>query len=328
MVEYYSKRFSKLRTSTSAKHWSERTRRKAPHKALLLLVVIDHFAQGSISTNLLELNTDLIQTFASYWSKVMPAERRGNISYPFFHLRSEPFWHLIPKPAKTSQLEKKTTVSSVSELNELILGATLDEELYNLLLNETDRETLRKVLVETYFAPELQHELLAKGEINVKAFQYSLELVEPKKMPKIKDAAPGYSAPVRDQGFRLALVKVYNHRCTVCGIRALTPEGHTVIEAAHIIPWSISHNDNPRNGVALCKLCHWMFDECLLTISKEYAVMISPQLSANQNIPGHLVTLDGRGIVDPINEAFLPEVKSLNWHYREVFRAKKEGTLR
>ncbi|MCB8986015.1 MAG: HNH endonuclease [Ardenticatenaceae bacterium] len=26
--------------------------------------------------------------------------------------------------------------------------------------------------------------------------------------------------------------------------------------AAHIIPWSESHNDDPRNGLALCHLCH------------------------------------------------------------------------
>jgi putative restriction endonuclease len=231
---------------------------------------------------------------------------------------------LVPKPAKTAELEKKTTVSSITELNDLILGATLDEELHALLLNETDRETLRKMLVETYFAPELQDELLAQGEINIKAFQYSLELVEPKNVPKVKNKVAGYSAPIRDQGFRLALVKAYNHRCTVCGICALTPEGHTVIEAAHIIPWSISHDDNPRNGVALCKVCHWMFDEGLLTISSKYIVIISPQLSADQNIPGHLVTLEGRGIIEPINKIFLPEMESLIWHYREVFRAKRE----
>jgi hypothetical protein len=70
-----------------------------------------------------------------------------------------------------------------------------------------------------------------------------------------------------------------------------------------------------------------MFDEGLLTISSKYAVIISPQLSVNQNIPGHLVTLNGRGIIEPINNGFLPDVKSLQWHYSEVFRPKKEESL-
>ena len=32
----------------------------------------------------------------------------------------------------------------------------------------------------------------------------------------------------------------------------LTLEGHTVVDAAHIKPWSASHNDCPTNGMALC----------------------------------------------------------------------------
>ncbi|HEY0427995.1 MAG TPA: hypothetical protein VGC76_09450, partial [Pyrinomonadaceae bacterium] len=38
--------------------------------------------------------------------------------------------------------------------------------------------------------------------------------------------------------FRLAIVKTYTHRCTCCGIKILTADGHTIVEAAHIIPFS------------------------------------------------------------------------------------------
>ena len=65
----------------------------------------------------------------------------------------------------------------------------------------------------------------------------------------------------RKQGFRKAIVSLYDHRCALCGIRLLTPEGHTVVEAAHIIPWSETQDDSPINGMALCKVCHWSFDE-------------------------------------------------------------------
>ena len=72
---------------------------------------------------------------------------------------------------------------------------------------------------------------------------------------------------MRDQGFRRAVVTAYTHRCAFCGIRMRTIDGHTAVDAAHIIPWSLSHNDDPRNGLALCKLCHWSFDEGLLGVS-------------------------------------------------------------
>ncbi|WP_346189974.1 HNH endonuclease [Rubritalea halochordaticola] len=41
-----------------------------------------------------------------------------------------------------------------------------------------------------------------------------------------------------------------------CGLRIRLPGGHTVVDAAHIIPFSESQDDHPRNGIALCKNHH------------------------------------------------------------------------
>ncbi|MFO7461431.1 MAG: HNH endonuclease [Desulfatiglandales bacterium] len=80
---------------------------------------------------------------------------------------------------------------------------------------------------------------------------------------------------IRDQGFRKAIVTIYDHRCALCGIRMLTPDGHTVVEAAHIKPWSESHDDKPTNGLSLCRLCHWSFDEGLMSVGAKYEVLVS-----------------------------------------------------
>ena len=98
---------------------------------------------------------------------------------------------------------------------------------------------------------------------------------------------------MRDQGFRRVIVRAYEHRCALCGLCILTPDGHTAIDAAHIIPWSLSHDDAPRNGMALCRLCHWTFDKGLLTVSARYHVVASPQLSAQ------LVVSLSNGITPP-----------------------------
>ena len=50
----------------------------------------------------------------------------------------------------------------------------------------------------------------------------------------------------------------------------LTPEGHTAVDAAHIVPWRVRHDDRVGNGLALCWLCHWAFDEELLGVSGKY----------------------------------------------------------
>jgi putative restriction endonuclease len=127
---------------------------------------------------------------------------------------------------------------------------------------------------------------------------------------------------VRDQGFRRAIVKAYDHRCALCGIKILTADGHTAVAAAHIIPWSLSHNDDPRNGLALCHLCHWTFDEGLLTFTNHYKTKLSPQLTAVSNLPGHLLTCNGRKLLGPEDDALWPFLDSIRWHRQEIFRGR------
>src|SRR5258708_7742319 len=98
-LSHYVKAFSNLHTAVGD-NWTAETKRRAPNKPLLLLSVIDLFAEGIITTNLIEISPDLLETFTVYWSRVMPPDRRGNIALPFFYLKSEGFWHLIAKPGK------------------------------------------------------------------------------------------------------------------------------------------------------------------------------------------------------------------------------------
>jgi hypothetical protein len=38
------------------------------------------------------------------------------------------------------------------------------------------------------------------------------------------------------------VVHIYEHRCAFCGVRMLTSDGHTAVDAAHVIPWSINND--------------------------------------------------------------------------------------
>ncbi len=100
-----------------------------------------------------------------------------------------------------------------------------------------------------------------------------------------------------------------------------TVDGHTAVDAAHIIPWSVSHNDDPRNGLSLCKLCHWSFDEGLLGVSHRYQVIASKALTAYNNIAGHLLTLHERPLVTPVEEALWPDRAALRWHRAQALRS-------
>jgi putative restriction endonuclease len=316
----YIRLFSKLRTDRSA-GWDARTQGQAPHKPILLLAMLDLFAQGRVMTNLIEITLELGELFASYWEKVA-TERRGNMALPFFHLRSSGFWHLLPQPGQETALDAVRQVDTLSQLGKLVVGAYLDEPLFQLLQNAERRNALRMVLIQRYFSAELQTDLLALGEINMKAFVYGQHLIEQarrqvKETPQEGDA---YQPMVRDQGFRKAVVRIYDHRCALCGVRMLTSDGHTAVDAAHIIPWRISHDDDPHNGMALCGLCHWTFDQGLVGISARYQVLLSRELRIAQNVPGHLQTLEGRAIIGPAEPALWPDVEALGWHREKVFR--------
>lgn len=320
-LAYYLHKFTHLRTDRTG-GWTAATLGQAPHKPFLLLSVLDLFAQGRLSTNLIEITPELGELFAAYWSKVMPSERRGNLALPFFHLRSSSFWHLQARPGMEAALEATRQVDTLNQLGKLILGARLDEELYQLLQVAEARNALRTALIQTYFAPEYHPVLLELGEINLQAFVYSQHLIEQarkqvKEMPGEEDE---YRAAVRNQGFRRAVVLIYNHRCALCGVRMLTSEGRTAVDAAHIIPWSISHDDDPHNGMALCRLCHWTFDQGLVGVSDRYLVLLSAELRIAQNVPGHLLTLESRPIIGPGEPGLWPDIDAFDWHRKNVFR--------
>lgn len=320
-VTTYADKFAHLGVNKNRKTWTAVTTHRAPHKPLLLLSVLDFFEQGSITANLIELTPELGELFSLYWYRLRPPSQRGVITYPFYFLKNDGFWHLQPRPGQEAALAVYRPNAGLIALRELILGAKLDDDLYALLQLPKERSLLRYTLVTTYFSEAAQEALLAQTAVNAAAFRYSEELlaeVHQSNLIKERDVAPA----VRDQGFRRAIVKAYDHRCALCGVRILTADGHTAVAAAHIIPWSESHNDDPRNGLALCHLCHWTFDKGLVTFSDQYQVKTSPQLATTPNIPGHLLTFAGRGLIGPADEMLWPFMDSIRWHRREIFRTR------
>jgi putative restriction endonuclease len=184
---------------------------------------------------------------------------------------------------------------------------------------------LRSVLVgERYFSNEAREVLLQQGFVNREAFIYSEKLLETPGDLTIRDTLPLEEEylPVRGQGFRRAVVTAYSHRCALCGVRVRTLDGHTAVTAAHIVPWSETQDDRPANGMALCRMCHWTFDEGLLGVSQVYGVIASRQLNTLDNLPGYLTNLEGRGIVGPDRKPLWPDTESLRWHRENVLRTQ------
>jgi putative restriction endonuclease len=320
-LDTYLQQFAKLRRAPGPA-WSEATKNCAPHKPILLLALMDLIARGVITSNFIELAGDLVELnelFTGYWRRVVPIPQKSSIAFPFSRLHNEPFWELVPVSGREVTREAINNITSVSQLRSLTLGALLDDDLFLLLQSPVNRMVLRQVLLQSCFSEDAQSVLQEQAQINAEAFSYNLELLQFAHQSRVNEILDGekYKPVVRDQGFRRAVVTSYDHRCALCGVRIVTSEGHTVVDAAHIVPWSVDQNDDIRNGMALCKLCHWAFDEGMMGVSDSYSVITSRQIGADQNVPGFLLTLSGRGIIPPGDRELWPEQKYLGWHRRE-----------
>ena len=120
---------------------------------------------------------------------------------PFFHLRGDGFWHLLPK--ENARLGSQ--IAYMTRLREEVMGARLDEDLYSLILAKENRDRLRSVLIETYFSPETRRFLVEQSAINLGAFVYSEGLLKRPEDTGIQETLPieeAYRPTVRDQGFR------------------------------------------------------------------------------------------------------------------------------
>ena len=318
-LQYYADCFSSLKRAPGTV-WSEATNFRAPHKPFLLLAVMDAIRRGVISSNYIDITGDLNELddlFTDYWHRVLPLGQSSSIAFPFFHLKNEPFWELVLLPeyqGKDNLLPQ--SVSSVKKLREIALGARLDAELFELMQLNESREKLVNSLLFSCFSVTARQALADIYVIHEQAFQYSLFLEEKAHGKKISEVsvADTYREAARNQGFRRIVVRSYNHRCALCGVRIVTPEGRSAVDAAHIIPWSENQNDDIANGMALCKLCHWAFDEGLISVSNSFTVLLSNQLGTHPNAAGLLGTLAGRGIVGPVDQALWPSQSNLKWH--------------
>lgn len=319
-LDSYLQMFARLRRAPN-RIFSDLTRRKAPHKPLLLLAVIDLIHRGVITSPVIDVTADLVELnelFKGYWCRVVPLGHSSSIAFPFSRLNSEPFWALMSAVNQVVDAHQ-LNISSVIQLRRHACAARIDDELFALVNDEVGREALRQVLLEAHFSAEGQRLLAEQMVINDQAYTYSETLYEQAHQPLVREIieAERYKQIVRDQGFRRIVVKTYNHRCALCGLRIITPEGHTAVDAAHIVPWSKSKNDDVRNGMALCKLCHWAFDEGMLGVSQNYRVIAARQIGTDPNVPGILQTLPGRNILSPAERALWPAQDYLAQHRKE-----------
>ena len=298
----------------------DRAHGAAPNKPVLLLALIELIEQGQIRENIISPSPSLFEIFMKYWSIV--TDRRPNLALPFFHLKSEGFWHHHANAGYETALRVTTQIKTVSRLREIIAHASLDGELFTLLTIPHDREVLRQTLIHTYLPEHKQaiERLLSETEqISVyreellRRVEHTFSTQNPIKSVQTEE-------PIRTAGFRQAIMRIYDYTCVVCQLYVLTLDGESVTEAAHIIPFNISGNNDVRNGISLCQLHHWGFDRGLISFTNTYKIIVSGLMVEKGPSEWKFTTLKDKKILVPENKEHYPAQAALAWHREHVFK--------
>lgn len=137
----YEGRFATLKMNASRG-------RVSPHKAAMLLAVIDAIQAGEIADNRIFFSQALKTRFSEHFKRLAGPGDHDNPHLPFFHLRSEGFWHHSIKPGMQSEYDQLTTVGGPGAIDKHIRYVFLDDELFELLGNSLVAELLRTSLMQ------------------------------------------------------------------------------------------------------------------------------------------------------------------------------------
>ena len=313
-LQKYVEKMKRLNTS----------RGTAPHKPLLLLTIIELIERGQMYENKIYYSPDLERTFKKYWDKVIGWNY--SIARPFFFLKSDGFWNLHPNIGYEDELRNTKRIDTTPKLRRLVAYAIMDEVLFVLLTNSQHREIIRQTIINCYLTDikneieDLIQEQRRFTEQQIEEYeQLLLSEVEHPFSPQRSTRSTQLDTPARSRCFRRLIMKLYDYTCAVCRLRVVTTDGESATDAAHIIPFSESYNDDVRNGISLCKLHHWAFDTGLIYLSETYRVVV-PQLTVEQEPMEWLTEFQGELIRLPEHRKFFPAQDALARHREKVLR--------
>ncbi|WP_234405873.1 HNH endonuclease [Leeuwenhoekiella sp. MAR_2009_132] len=299
---------------------------KAPHKPILLISIIDIAERGLLTSNRFDITPELVLRFKEYFAALVETGHHDNFALPFFHMKSEPFYRLIPRMGFERTFDKMKSAKSIYKLIELVAFAEIDKELFELLQIQSYRIIMKKFLLESYFPGHtlaLQankqgylENIIEQQILNDSRAEYVLKLNSIK--AKLEETNFEEELFVRGGVFKKTVPKIYDYTCCISGLKVISNHNFQMVDACHIIPFSQSQDDTISNGISLSPTLHRAFDRGLITIDLKYKVQISSSINESESTR-ELLDLSGFPIKLPKYEKYLPSVEALAWHNQEVF---------
>lgn len=299
---------------------------RAPHKPILLLAIIQQIEKGNINSNKIFITPELLLSFNNYWNLLVDTKHIANFALPFFHMRSEPFWNLVTEPSMKLKITKSKSIKSFKSLKETIAFAEIDKTLFLLLSKPLNQVFFVECLLKKYFSItksnfsfnkiSVEEEKIEYQILNEEKLEYQNNLIELRAI--LDDDKFEEELFIRGGLFKKTIPKIYNYSCCISEMKIESSTNAQMIDACHIMPFSISNDDTIPNGISLSPNLHRAFDRGLITINKDYIVSISPSVKENNSVFS-LSQFNGKKIILPEKTSWFPSVESLLWHKKEIF---------
>jgi putative restriction endonuclease len=123
---------------------------------------------------------------------------------------------------------------------------------------------------------------------------------------------------LRDRVFRRVVLRAYDERCAITGLKLINGAGRAEVASAHIRPVEASGPDIVSNGIALSGTAHWMFDRGLIGLADNLEILISRQVNDPASIRS-IINKSGRALV-PRRLSDRPHPRFLKWHRENCFK--------
>ena len=271
---------------------------RAPHKPLLLLWVLARLQRGE--PRLAPFRE--IEPSVGVLLRDFGPPRTTRPEYPFWHLQSDGLWVIPERGALQADIDEAPHRHNprLTVIRQVDAHGGLPEGLYDELRRRPDlvNRIVERLLDDSF--PASMHQ----------------ELLDAVGMPWVTLT----TRPARDAAFRDTILRIYEHRCAVCGYDAMLGSIDLGLEAAHVRWHAAGGPDTENNGLALCALHHKAFDRGAIGLDDEQRILVSQHVRSGAGSIELLVRFSGQPLKGPQPGCPPPAPPNVEWHRREVFR--------
>ncbi len=273
---------------------------RAPHKPLLILWSLARLQRGE--SRLVQF-ADLDGPFKKLLRDFGPPRKSYHPEYPFWHLQSDGLWVIPERAALDRDLSERSRKNKPPKsvlVREHVQGGFPTPLEARLRAEPQLANRITQSILDENFPPSVHEDILSAIG-----------------MPWVQ--VPSLRRP-RDPNFRAMILRIYEHRCAICGWDGILDDTALALEAAHV-RWHAAGGENAAdNGLCLCTFHHKAFDRGAMGLNDDHHVLVSQHVRGTQGVDEWVLRYLGQQVSPPLSGEQPPSSENLAWHRREVFR--------